>query len=123
MTHKDFNWDEKTWIFNYRGDFDKLKDKIRQCVATYFPDYTLVWILRTDASDVACGVVLFQVYVTPQGERIHQLIAVFSIKFSRQAKLWDIHKKEAYGTFLEEKTSSSRLIMPISHELVLTRHQ
>jgi hypothetical protein len=19
MTHKDFNWDEKTWIFNYRG--------------------------------------------------------------------------------------------------------
>jgi hypothetical protein len=95
MTHKDFNWDEKTWIFDYRGDFDKLKEKIRQCVAIHFPDYTL----RTDASDVACGVVLFQVYVAPQGERIHQLIAVSSKKFSRQAKRWDIHKKEAYGMF------------------------
>jgi hypothetical protein len=29
MTNKDFNWDEKSWIFNYRGDFDKLKEKIR----------------------------------------------------------------------------------------------
>jgi hypothetical protein len=42
LTHKDFNWDEKTWIFNYRGEFDKLKDKIRHCVAIHFPDYTLV---------------------------------------------------------------------------------
>jgi hypothetical protein len=95
MTTKDFNWDEKTWIFDYRGDFDKLKGKIRQCVAIHFPDYTLVWILRTDASDVACGVVLLQVYVAPQGERIHQLIAVSSKQFSRQAKRWDIHKKKA----------------------------
>jgi hypothetical protein len=47
MTHIDFNWDEKTWIFNYRGDFDKLKDKIRLCVAIHFPDYTSVWTLRT----------------------------------------------------------------------------
>jgi hypothetical protein len=23
MTHKDFNWDEKTRIFDYRGNFDK----------------------------------------------------------------------------------------------------
>jgi hypothetical protein len=68
MTHKDFNWDEKTWMFDYRGDFDKLKEKIMQCVAIHFPDYTLVWILRTDASDVACGVVLFQVYVAPRGK-------------------------------------------------------
>jgi hypothetical protein len=68
MTHKDFNWDEKTWIFGYRGDFDKLKDKIRQCVTIHFPDYTLVWILRTDTSDVACGVVLLQVYVAPRGD-------------------------------------------------------
>jgi hypothetical protein len=62
--------------------------------AIHFPDYTSLWILRTDASDVACGVVLFQVYVTLQGERIHQLIAVSS-RSSRD--------KRSAGTYTKRK--------------------
>jgi hypothetical protein len=67
MVHNDFNWDKKTWSVDYEAVFEKLKEGIRNSITLFFPDYSLVWVLRTDASDIACGAVLYQVYITPNG--------------------------------------------------------
>jgi hypothetical protein len=78
-----------------------LKEGIRNSITLFFPDYSLVWVLRTDASDIACGAVLYQVYITSNGEKVNQLIGVESHKFSGSARHWDIPKKEAYAHFLD----------------------
>ena len=67
----------------------------------YFPDYDLEWIMRTDASIIACAAVLFQVVVAEDGTKTYQLIGCASKKFSAQAYSWDIHKKEAYAMLFD----------------------
>jgi hypothetical protein len=93
MCAKDFSFDPKTWSRDYNKDFDRLKEAILGSIAITFPDFSLPFILRTDASDVAWGAVLIQ--VREGGE--YQCIALESGKWSDAAKDWDIEKKEAGG--------------------------
>jgi hypothetical protein len=61
MCTKGFDFKPKTWTRDYFRDFDLLKEAILGSIAVTFPDYTLPWIVRTDASVVAWGAVLIQV--------------------------------------------------------------
>ena len=53
MVKKEFDWDPTTWKKDYARAQEKLKDAIKNLV--YFPDCTLLWVLRCDASEKACG--------------------------------------------------------------------
>jgi hypothetical protein len=91
MTTKGFNWDPTTWTQDYRAFFDKLTLAISHAISITIPDFTLTWILRTDASDVAWGGILLQ--VLPSG--MYECINLSSGKFTDSASKWDIQKKEA----------------------------
>lgn len=94
-----FNWDPTTWAKDYKALFDLFKTSIQESVTLHFPDYSLPWILRSDASDHAVGAVLFQEYTDSTGTIIHQAIAFVSHKFSGAAKNWDTFKQEAYALY------------------------
>ena len=74
-----------------------------------FPDFSLTWILMTDASDYAVGWVLIQLRPTENGI-MTEVISVGSEKFSTQAELnWPINEKEAYGVLRGVETNSRLL--------------
>jgi hypothetical protein len=58
MVHNDFNWNKSTSKVDYVGAFERLKQAIKESVTLHFPDYDLEWVLRTNASIVACAAVL-----------------------------------------------------------------
>ena len=119
MTHKDFSWNRSTWSRDYDADMRCLKDSILNSHTLHFPDYTKEWILRSDASDVACGGCLLQL-VDPTGgngsgqpvtgsptkqpvQQKFQVIAFVSHKFSGASVHWDIPKKEAFAIYFSVK--------------------
>lgn len=102
MCRKDFNFDPKTWTQDYVECFNKLKSAILASIAVSFPDYSLTFILRTDASDVAWGAVLLQ--VKEGGD--YECIGLESAKWSDTASRWDIEKKEAMAIVLAFKKMS-----------------
>jgi hypothetical protein len=89
MCTKGFSFKLDTWTRDYFHDFALLKEAILGSIAVTFPDYTLPWIICTDASSVAWGAVLIQ--VRPGGE--YECIALESGKWTDSAKKWDIEKK------------------------------
>ena len=93
MTKAGFNWDPTTWTVDYVDVYSKFKAALIGAVKVYFPDYNLPWVLRTDASEIACGGVLFQ--VLPDGT--HQPIVFCSSKFSASSLNWDVYTKEAWA--------------------------
>lgn len=100
MTNKDFVWDPGQWTYDYVTHFNLFKLAVAKATKLYFPDYTLDWILRCDASDYAIGAVLFQIKILDDGTTMHQPIAFSSQKFSKEAKKgWDTYKKEAYAIY------------------------
>ena len=100
MTHKDFCWKRETWVYDYVGDFEKMKLALSQSVANHFPDYNLDWVLRVDASDKAVGAVLYQERPDSCGVIVHEPIGFASQKFSQTASSrWDAFKKEAYAAY------------------------
>ena len=106
MTHDGFNWDPGTWTFDYEGLFSKFKDALKNASALYFPDYDLPWFIRCDASQYAVGMVLYQVWTSPSGEKVNQPIAFASKRFSKPATNWDAYKREAYALFYAIHTFS-----------------
>ena len=98
-THEGFNWDPGTWTFDYEVHFAKFKEALKNAAVLYFPDYSLPWFIRCDASQYAVGAVLFQVFTTPSGEKINQPLVFASKRFSKPASNWDAYKREAYGLF------------------------
>ena len=98
MTHTTFVWDPGQWQYDYVGHFERFKDALKQAATLYFPDYSLPWVLRVDASQYAVGAVLFQ-EVTSGDTIIHQPIAFSSKRFSEPATKWDAYKRECYGIF------------------------
>jgi hypothetical protein len=59
MIKPTFNWDLSTWKEDYVTDFENFKNAFAEWVAWYFPDWSLPWILRMDASDIAvCNALL-----------------------------------------------------------------
>ena len=99
MTNDGFDWDESKWKFDYRTHFNKFKECLCKATEIYFPDYSLQWIIRTDASDIAVAGVLYQERPIPDGTTRHEPIVFLSHKFSESAKNWDTFKKEGYGLF------------------------
>jgi hypothetical protein len=82
MTHKDFDWNEKTWTVDYKGCFELFKEDILHSFTLTHPDFSLDWFLYVDASDLAVGGVLVQ--RTKMG--VQQVVAFVSQKFSRTAR-------------------------------------
>ena len=101
MVKKDFNWDPATWTKDYEGVLAKLKEAIMESAILHFPDYSLPWVLRCDASVKACGGTLLQERQGSSGETPNFVVIAFvSMKFSGAAQRWDIPKKEAYAIIL-----------------------
>jgi hypothetical protein len=98
MTHKNFDWNQENWTVDYNAAFEKIKEAVQCSMQLYFPDYTKPWTMRSDASEIACGAVLFQIEEGVDGN-IYQLIGCASTKFSSSASSWDIHKKEAFAMY------------------------
>jgi phospholipid-translocating ATPase len=99
MTKKSFNWDRKTWDCDYEEQFENCKKALAESVAIHMPDYTLAWIMRVDASDLAVGAVLMQVRTLENGDVQHEPLGFASHKFTPCARKWDTFKKEAYAIF------------------------
>jgi hypothetical protein len=99
MLRKDFNWNPKTWSVDYQSYYQKLLNAIQNSAALYYPDYTLEWILRTDASIFGVGAVLLQ--LTPTNEL--QPIGFASQKFSPAATRWSTIEQESYGIYFAVK--------------------
>ena len=61
MSKKDFSFDPGTWgNIDYKKAFEQAKIHATEACSLYFPDRTLDWTLRTDASGVGVGAVLVQ---------------------------------------------------------------
>ncbi len=99
MTSKSFNWDESSWQMDYRAIFSRFKEKLKEAMTLFFPDYNLDWILRTDASVVGYGGVLYMVYVRDDGKKEYRPIKFMSKKFSDAATRWDTYSQECYAIF------------------------
>ena len=99
MTHADFVWDPGQWKFDYVTHFEHFKQALCDASTLYFPDYSLPWVLRVDASQHAVGAVLFQEVTAADGTVSHQPIAFSSKRFSAPATKWDAYKREAYAIF------------------------
>lgn len=99
-TKKDFPWSKpELWKHDYARVFEEFKDALLHATANFYPDYSLQWILRTDASLYGIGAVLLQVFITDTGETQYQPIAFASKKFSDQAMRWTTIEQEAYGIY------------------------
>jgi len=99
MTHDNFNWSPTTWKVNYKDYFDVFKTALTNAATLYFPDYTLKWVIRCDASEGAVGGILFQIYVSEDGIETHQPIAFCSKRLSGAAEKWDAYKREAFAIY------------------------
>ena len=61
----DFKWnDASTWKVDYRKIFEHFRAQLQEATSIFYPDYSLNWILRTDASLHGVGAVLLQVAIT-----------------------------------------------------------
>ena len=99
MIKKDFNWDTKTWKLDYVTAFENLKKELANSISIHFPNYSLRWTLRVDASDNAVGAILFQTREDSEGKSVMEPIGVGSKKFTEVATRWDPYKKEAYAAY------------------------
>ncbi len=101
MVRQNFPWnDESIWTTDYRAVFDEFKTQLQNATAIFYPDYSLPWILRTDASNNGIGGVLLQEYrASPESEPVYQPLGFFSKKFSPQALNWTTIEKEGYGVY------------------------
>ena len=97
MVHDKFNWSKATWKMDYEKVFQEFKEKLVQACALYYPDYSLDWVLRCDASDIAVAIVLLQIAIREDGSKENQPLMFASEKLSDQAKKWFIYEKELYA--------------------------
>ena len=110
MTRDGFDWNESTWQRDYRADFERFKEALDASMDRIYPDFTLTWILMTDASDVAVKWVLIQLRPGANDTYDTEVIAVGSEKFSTAAEInWPINEKEAYGILRGVETNHNLL--------------
>ena len=97
MTRKDFDWSDKsTWKQDYEAVFVEFKKALCNALSLYYPEYDWAWILRVDASDIACGAILLQ--VRPSDGALLP-INITSKKFSSTAQGWSTIEKEGFGCY------------------------
>jgi len=94
MTHATFNWNPETWSFDYVSYFEEFKNVLLKAMFLHFPDFSLEWILRPDASNFAVGAVLFQLR-----DGKPEPINFVHTRLSKPAMNWDTYKKEAYACY------------------------
>ena len=85
------------WQGEYMSVFQGVKDAVARATELHLPDLSAEWVLRTDASDVACGGTLLQKVQVETGEWELQPIAYTSHKFSSTASSWSVLEKELYA--------------------------
>lgn len=103
MTKADFDWNPATWTQPYLKLFETFKSSLSQSLTLYFPDYSLPWILQTDASQLGCGAILFQVKTDGEGRESREPIGCYSHKFSGPATRWAVIKQEGYAIYAAVK--------------------
>ena len=100
MTSKKFDWtDESTWKQDYRAIFTDMKAAMKNSMSLYYPDYTLDWILRTDASNIGYGGVLYQVKILEDGTKQNQALKFMSKAWKGAQERWDTFTQETWGMF------------------------
>jgi hypothetical protein len=99
MTKSTFVWDPDKWKHDYVQEYKDFIKGLQDACELFYPDYSLKWILRTDASMLGVGAVLLQVKILPDGSTQLQPIAFIAKKFSEQAAKWATIEQEAYGIF------------------------
>jgi hypothetical protein len=110
MTKKTFNWNENTWKHDYRAEYKAFIKGLQDACELFYPDYTLEWILRTDASELGVGAVLLQKFIKEDKTEVLQPIAFVAKKFSDAAKNWSTIEQEGYGIFYAVKCLAYYLI-------------
>ena len=112
MVKLTFDWNESTWTHDYRATYESIKLKLQEATSIFYPDYSLDWTLRTDASLHGVGAVLLQIAKSPTDNTIdeYQPIAFVSQKFSPQATRWSTIEQEAYGIYFGVKSFSYYLM-------------
>ena len=70
MSKPTFNWNLSALKEDYVTDFENLKNAFAERVAWYFPDWSLPWILRVDASDIAVCNALLMVFKQANGRDV-----------------------------------------------------
>jgi hypothetical protein len=99
MVRKDFDWSDKSkWKVDYESLFNLFKIKLEDAYSLFYPDYSLEWIMRTDASIVGVSAAIFQL-APKDGDFIWQPIGFASHKFSEPATRWTTIEQEAYGCY------------------------
>ena len=121
MTRK-VDWSDKsTWKQDYEAVFVEFKKALCNALLLYYPEYDWAWILRMDATDIACVAILLQ--VRPSDGALLP-INITSKRFSSTAR--QLLKKKALGaimvlrvmiTFCAARSSSLRLTTTTSCEL------
>jgi transposase InsO family protein len=98
-TAKNFDWDPATWKgVDYRAIFEDHKRLLAENYRVHYPDHSLQWILRTDASRIGAGAVLYQVD-TVDGRTVNQPIALLTRKMSETAQRWNPMQLEAFAIY------------------------
>jgi hypothetical protein len=97
MVRDSFDWNPKTWKCDYEKVFADFKEVLLKACALFYPDYNLDWVLRCDASDIAVAVVLLQIAINANGEKVDQPLGFASEKLSAHALKWQISEKELYS--------------------------
>ena len=81
-TKSKLNWKDEYSCAQLERRFAAAKEATLTRAKLCFPDYSLRWALRTDASQLGVGSVLLQMKIDDHGEEIPQPIAFTSQKFS-----------------------------------------
>ena len=100
MVRKNFDWTRReSWKFDYEQLFKDLKTALLESSSVFYPDYSLDWVLRTDASIVGVSGALFQLLPKDNNELDWQPIGFTSHKFSEVATRWNTIEQECYGCY------------------------
>ena len=121
MTTKEFNWDPSTWgTTDYRAIFEAHKTMLAENYKLFYPDHSLEWVLRTDASRVGCGGVLYQIR-QQEGKPVHEPIAILTRKMSEPAQRWSVLQLEAWAIYW--CVTQLRPLLRGKHFLLQTDHR
>ena len=86
--NKTFTWTEKA-----DKTFKKIKNRLSLPLVISFPDFSQLFTLTTDASNVACGTILMQ--EADNGKK--KITAVASHSFNPMEQNWSTTEREAYA--------------------------
>jgi len=99
MLTKGYDWTNAELEQEQRGHFAAYKEGLAQAMLLIYPDYSLPWTLRTDASSYGIGGVLFQTRQMEDGTLRHEPLFFVSKKFSDAATRWSTIEQESFAIF------------------------